>query len=668
MDLILKKNTYFLIPIILLFPSFIFAQEPLPIPSDILMETNDSIKMIQLFELGKGKSITDKTQQLFIYNKALSIAKKNNYFHTQFLISTNLSLTHIYKGQYDSAIHILSNNLDLLAQEKLPIDLEIIAKNYNNLGHSHYTLKDYPKALEAHLKALSIREAKNSPKLSSSYNNIGLIYMDLQQHQKAIDYFEKSLVLKRKNKDAKGIANSINNLGIIYKNMQHHQKAREYYHEALRISKEIGDIDKIANALANLAQVAFWEDKYHLAINYHKEVLGLRKKQANNYFITETMLRLAQIHLKIHELPEAFNYLKQVTSIINEAHLDVSLSEVYHLHYRYYALVGDSDLASSYYLKKKKITDSLALKKNAMVLADIETKYETEKKEQQIKLLKQKNIIATLELERIQTQRKWIFSILFLLFIIIIVLAWLYRYRSRTNRELEVLNSTKDKLFTIIGHDLKNPLIGFRSITQSLSSNLDTMDKSSILYFIQKLEKSSNQLYLLIQNLLQWAINQSGQLSNNPQRFALEQLVTDVFNLFKINAERENIQLINEVPTNSFVHADLKITQTILRNLIDNAIKFTPKGGTVCVQVAKSGNRLEVSVRDTGLGMSEEEQQNLFQQVAPSINNDVPQKGTGIGLLLCKELAERLSSSIKVNSTIGQGTVFSFSLQQPKNA
>lgn len=665
--MIFRKYIPHLIYILILCPWFCYAQESTIIPPDITAEPNDSIKANRLLQFAK-EELKNKTQKLLVLYTALELAQKNKDQNTQFLISTSIASVYYQKGKFDSSKYFFSNNVALVEEKNIALDPELLATNYNDLGIVYLKLKDYNNAIEVHLKALKIREQVNSPKLSSSYNNLGLVYMNFEQHEKAIDYFEKSLRLKRKNKDKAGIINSLNNLGIVSKNIRHNENAKKYYNQALSLSKEIGDVNKMSNALRNLAYVAFWEDKYALAVSYYEEVLELQKKQDNQTLVIETILNIAQMNLEAHKLAKAFDYLNLAMKKVKEEDIYANYSDVYLLYCNYYTLLGNSEQSSAYYLKYKEIQDSLALKKNAMTLADIETKYETEKKEQEIELLKQKNIISTLELERIQTQRKWIFSIVFLLLIIISVLIWLYRYRSRTNKELELLNSTKDKLFTIIGHDLKNPLIGFRSITQSLSSNLDSMDKNSILYFIQKLEKSSNQLYLLIQNLLQWAINQSGQLSNNPQRFALEELVTDVFNLFKINAEREEIQLINEVPMNSFVHADLKITQTILRNLIDNAIKFTPKGGKVCVQVTNHDRSLEVLVRDTGLGMSEQEQQNLFQNINPNINNDVPQKGTGIGLMLCKELAERLSSNIKVNSVINQGTVFSFSLQQAKNA
>lgn len=639
------------------------------IPQNVLEAQNDSIK-IRLLDAKCAEIGRFHPKELIFYRKHIcAIAKRNKFHHAFFIFSNKLVDAFIHARQPDSAVVYGLEILAWAETKKDSLSETNFAWIYNDMGFAYNQMKEYKNALTYYFKALKIKERLKSPSIHNTYNNIGIVYMDFKRYDEALEYYQKALALKRKDKEKNlsSISNTLVNIGIVYRRIKNYQRAREYYQQALKINTEQQDSLGILKNFVEIGQLAFYQDNYDLAIEYYNKALKIRRQQGDPTLISEILLDIAEFHLKAHQFTKCLDHIHQAEEMIKKQQLDITKFKIYKLYSDYYNLTNNSEKASFYYLKDKVSVDSIEKEQNANFISELETKYETEKKEQEIKLLKQENIIASLELERIQTQRKWIFSILFLLLIIISVLIWLYRYRSKTNKELEVLNSTKDKLFTIIGHDLKNPLIGFRSITQSLSSNLDAMDKSSILYFIQKLEKSSNQLYLLIQNLLQWAINESGQLSNNPQRFALEQLVTDVFNLFKINAERENIQLINDIPINSFVHADLKITQTILRNLIDNAIKFTPKGGQVSVQVAQRGKTLEVLVQDTGVGMSETEQDNLFKNVSPNINSDVPQKGTGIGLLLCKELAERLSSNIKVSSVIDQGTVFSFSLQQATN-
>ncbi|WMX14706.1 MULTISPECIES: tetratricopeptide repeat-containing sensor histidine kinase [unclassified Aureispira] len=639
------------------------------IPQYILDTPSDSLK-IELLDAICAELGRFHPEEVLFYRKFIcKLAKKNNFDHTLFVFSTKVVDAFIYLRQPDSAVVYGLKTLEWAKTKQEELKEEIFAWLYNDMGFAYNQLKDYPTALTYYFKALKIKEQLNSPSIHSTYNNIGIVYMKFEKHDKALEYYKKSLALKRKINNQSGISKSLSNIGLVYRQIKNYQQARQYYQQALELNLKLKDSVGIINNYVSIGQLAYWQDDYERSIAYYNKALELRMIQGNPQLIGEILLDIAEMHLKAHQFPEALQHIQRAERIIREHQLDINTFRVYQIYADYYNLMNNSEKASFYYLQYKAIADSIEQEKNANFIAELETKYESEKKEQEIKLLKQQNIISSLELERIQTQRKWIFSVLFLLVIIISVLISLYRYRSKTNKELEILNSTKDKLFTIIGHDLKNPLIGFRSITQSLSSNLESMDKSSILYFIQKLEKSSNELYLLIQNLLQWAINQSGKLSNTPQHFALEQLVADVFNLFKINADREQIALINAVPPNSIVYADLKITQTILRNLIDNAIKFTSKGGKVYVQAKTIGNTIEVLVKDTGKGMSEIEQSNLFQQTVPTVEHHIPQKGTGIGLLLCKELAERLSSTIKVNSTLGKGTIFSFSLQQsPQNA
>lgn len=655
---------------IVLFNSSSVAQQETTfmIPKVVLETENDSIKIRLLDSICASLGRFHAEEVLFYRKYICKLATKNNFYRIQFIFSIKTVDAFIYTHQPDSAIAFGLKTLAWAETQRNRLEEKLFAWLYNDIGYAYKQIKDYPTSLMYYFKALKIKERFNATSLHNTYNNIGMVYMDFKKYKKALKYYEKSLALKRKNKNISGISKSLTNIGALYLNIKHYKKANEYYQQVLAMELADKDTVGILNAWVNIGVLAYKQQQYDTAIAHYRKVLSLRIQQGNPTLISQVTLDIADMHIHAHQFPEALHYLQQAETTIKSHQLDIHAFNVYKIYSDYYSLTNNSEKASYYYLKYQAIADSIEQEQNANFITELETRYETEKKEREIILLKQKNKISELELASIQRERKWMLGLGTLMALIIGILIWLYRYRIKTNQELATLNSTKDKLFTIIGHDLKNPLIGFRSITQSLSNNIDTMDKSSISYFIQKLEKSSNQLYLLIQNLLQWAINQSGQLSNTPQPFALEQLVTDVFNLFRINAEREGIQLKNDIPTNSLVYADLKITQTILRNLVDNAIKFTSKGGEVCISAEQKEQEIIVSVNDTGMGMSQEEQNNLFKtNTITAFDHNNPQKGTGIGLMLCKELVEQLGKKISVKSQPNKGTTFSFPLKQSTN-
>jgi two-component system, sensor histidine kinase and response regulator len=646
----------------LLFQNFINAQiQSSVVPDSIMNLSDDSLKIELLLKTGQQKR--DPVVQIKFYKIASEIANTTENRTQQFRILSKIAVTHFIGGNIDSLIMFCDEALKLRKKYHIEISDDLLSAVYNNIGLGYFYLKDYSKALDFHLKSLSIRENILSDKLSSTYNNIGLVYMDLNKSVEAIEYFDKSLVIKRKNKDYKGIANTLNNLGLVEKRRWNYNKSKIYFNESLIISKELKDIGRISNVLNNLGKVATHEGNFDAAFNYYSDGLKLVKQQGNNLLIARVNNNIAEMYL-FALLPEkALKFLNKAFEQEKIHNITIEKKTTYELFYKCYAYLSDSKKTSFFYEKYKHLHDSLELEKTKIRVEELMAEYQSEKKEREIKLLKQVNKVEAMKLQRIRSQQKWILgSSVFLLFSIAI-LFWLYRERMKTNEKLSALNSTKNKLLTIIGHDLKNPLIAFRSITQSLSINLEQMDKKSILYFVGKLDKSSNQLYLLIQNLLDWTQNQSGKLISNPTYFDLNLLIHEIFQLFKISADRKNIVLINKTPANSNVHADIKMTQTIFRNLTDNAIKFTPVNGKISISCVEKERKIVISIKDSGEGISIQEQDMLFiENKSKEINKTSSQKGTGIGLILCKELLAHQGSDINVFSKPGEGTTFSFSL------
>jgi signal transduction histidine kinase/ligand-binding sensor domain-containing protein len=225
--------------------------------------------------------------------------------------------------------------------------------------------------------------------------------------------------------------------------------------------------------------------------------------------------------------------------------------------------------------------------------------------------------------------------------------------------ELRLVNASKDKFFSIIAHDLKNPfssIIGLSSIMEE-SPGLD--DISEYRVFSSKIHSSATQTYRLLENLLEWANSQSGKLRFMPVPVSLTELVKNEFGLLEEMARNKNIDLKYNYDDSLIIMADKNMLMTILRNLITNAIKFTNRNGIVEVIAGKSGKNTEIIVKDTGVGMSQETMSKLFKLDADlSIKGTENEKGTGLGLFLCKEFVEKHNGKINVMSTEGKGSSF----------
>ncbi|MDR3628606.1 MAG: PAS domain S-box protein [Ignavibacteriaceae bacterium] len=234
---------------------------------------------------------------------------------------------------------------------------------------------------------------------------------------------------------------------------------------------------------------------------------------------------------------------------------------------------------------------------------------------------------------------------------------------ARYAEELKQLNATKDKFFSIIAHDLKNPFITILGFTDLLSSDYFELSDDERLDFINEMKKTAEISFNLLQNLLQWSRSQTGRIEFNPKELELLKIVDENLQLLNVTAERKQIQLYNEVISDLRVIADEEMLNTVFRNLITNAIKFSSKGGNITVSASVKENQAEICVSDTGIGMEQKTISNLFKlEVTQSTTGTENETGTGLGLILCKEFIERNNGKIRVESEVGKGSKFIFTL------
>lgn len=234
---------------------------------------------------------------------------------------------------------------------------------------------------------------------------------------------------------------------------------------------------------------------------------------------------------------------------------------------------------------------------------------------------------------------------------------------NRIAEELRQLNNTKDKFFSIIAHDLRNPFITILGFTDLLLTDYKELDESEIIFYLEEMKKSAEISHNLLQNLLQWSRSQTGRIEFNPTKILLKNLVNVNLELLQPTATNKEIQIKSEVVDDIYVQADEDMLNTIIRNLITNAIKFTPKGGTITIAAKEVGKYAEISVEDTGVGMSEATMANLFRlDTTHSTLGTNQEAGTGLGLILCKEFVEKHDGKIWVESKLGVGSKFIFYL------
>lgn len=234
-------------------------------------------------------------------------------------------------------------------------------------------------------------------------------------------------------------------------------------------------------------------------------------------------------------------------------------------------------------------------------------------------------------------------------------------------KQLREAIKAKDKFLNIIAHDLRGPFSGFIGLAEILTKDIHEMSLNEITKITTEMHRTSLRLFALLENLLEWSRTQTGRFDFNPQMADLHYIILNKFNLYQISAAKKHIRLVSEIQPDTYLCADIHMLKTILRNLLNNAIKFIPedesKDNTITVSARESGEFLEISVSDTGIGISEEDIGKLFRIDVSHISiNNSTEKGTGLGLILCKEFTSLHGGAIECESTSGIGTTFRFTL------
>ena len=234
------------------------------------------------------------------------------------------------------------------------------------------------------------------------------------------------------------------------------------------------------------------------------------------------------------------------------------------------------------------------------------------------------------------------------------------------NAQLHHLNASKDKFFSIIAHDLRSPFTALIGLTQVLAENIERYTQAQLKSNLEKLQTSAERVFSLLENLLTWSRIQRGLMEYTPDTLPLGDISAMICDVFMAAAEQKQIRLSRDVPRECKAHADDQMVMTIMRNLVSNALKFTPQGGNIYLSAADAGNDVEIAVADSGVGIPPRALEKLFRiDEHHTTVGTAGEKGTGLGLILCHDLVKTNGGTMRVESEVGKGTTFRFTLPKP---
>ncbi len=564
-------------------------------------------------------------------------------------------------------------------------DRQLIANAYNRLGTVYYFLNNYEKASFYIIQALKIRESLgNLSEIAASYTNLAIIYMALQDLDKAIYFNNKSIDMHKKLGVSSGLGANYNNMMIFYEKKKDWTNALYWGYKTLDFNKKINDLQAIGDAYLNIGEVYYMQKDYKRALENYKKALSIATEQRNMFSKTLSMNNLVKLYLDIHKYDKAFDLLQKEGQLLKNYYSPRVLTDYYKNLSRYYKEKGDFTRAYKYLRIEAAYLDTTRKKNAYDKILTLQKSYDSQNLEYQIRTLKQNQQIKQLSLKK-EKQRMLEFGIFSVLLLsLILFISWAFRKlrnvkeevarRNRTleeaniqlfetEKQLQSLNQTKDKFFSIIAHDLINPFQPILGLSELLVMDLDRLSDEDIRKYASLIKDSAMRLFNLLSNLLKWTQAQTGRLSYDPENIYVAELVNEILSFYKENARLKNIHLMNHVDKDISVYADRELLSAIIRNLVSNAIKFTDNNGYVKIDAVKKNGFVEISVEDNGTGIDPVRLEKIFSlESAVSTRGTRNEEGTGLGLILCKEFVEKNGGEIRVSSYKGKGTVFYFTM------
>jgi signal transduction histidine kinase len=575
-------------------------------------------------------------------------------------------------------------------------DFAALSNIYRYYSIIYHHLGDYDKAISYGIECIRMAEtASHAVSTINAYLNMANILDDFGEYDEALKYVQEGLAVCENTGNTSNIGFAYKNMGSIYAHLNEPERAIQYLKQSLDFHTLNDDLTSIATTWFRMGKVYRSAGESASALLAFAEALESFTKAQDSWGKAETSIEYGSMLLNEHKDENALALIKEGIEIAKKINAIQLQSKAYKLLSRYYSdqqNFQESDRWGGRFISLQSKIDAqnnrtrlsnlnilFSIEKKEREIGRLETEQKlsemaVQKKESEIELLKREQRIKDLSIERNKTFRYLWFGIIGLLLIILVLLVHRNRVArrlqlilmqtnleiGRKNSELEGINETKNQFFSIIAHDLRQ-LIG------NIAYSLKMLDDDSIRIkepdyrrMISSLKISSGNTLLLLDNLLGWAKHQMHGLKIIHESMLLLEETNSVINFFDYELKKRKMNLYVEVDAALQVWCDRNILLTVLRNLVHNALKFTPQGGSIWIRANQVEDGIEVHVCDTGMGFDTTKTQLVSTAI---VSGEMTEKGAGMGLMLCGNLLKEMGSELKVFSRPQKGSDFSFVLK-----
>lgn len=585
-------------------------------------------------------------------------------FRTKVYLYHEAGKAAFYNQMYDQGIHFDTLALGLVPLLNVPAVKDSIAiELHNYLGKSYNASGQFvPAALEL-TKGIDLIRDKEIMlyTLNEMYTELGIVYSQIGLYDQAVEYLDKTTVMAKSNF---AIAGTQTNIGRNLLLTHNYPAAKDRYLKVLAYDLPPNKRGISLTYAYNGLVEAYYRMEIQDSLNYYYQQYTTlleenpELREANSFLYRQSTFLYQLTNNRLNEAQTTGEALYQEAIEKNDPAEQLMYTEFLS---DLYKKQGNYRSAEQYIRELMTLKDSIqgANRNNALLL--YYNQFETKEKENEILRLDAERLQATASRRLFQTAAGLLGLLLLTGLFFFLRLRKARQKLASQNEELNELNATKDRFFGIIAHDLRNPIVALSTAGNQVNKLFDRGKTDAVKRVVGNISGTADRLNGLLDNLLQWALSQSGAITLKKEALLLAQIIENNLRLYAPAASEKDIDLRNEVAEGTQVTADHNALQTILRNLLGNAVKFTPAGqqSTITLSHRQEGKMDVITVSDQGKGISEEDKKQLFSLHGGNSSDGRRKSGTGLGLILCRDLAELHGGRIELDSKAGEGARFS---------
>lgn len=590
------------------------------------LATSDSIEILN--QISRGLTFVNPVKALDYANKALELSTATDNSLGEAYAYRNLASIHSYNESY------------FISMEYLQRALEIFMLNNDSVG------------------------------IGNCYISLGHTYRRLQNTKEEVNYHLKSYEIFKKRNDKERVGVTAHNIGESYFNIKDLAKSRELTLYAIKINDSLNNQSVLSSCYKVMGLIELAENNFELAENYFKRVIEIATRLGVNsqkVATAESMIQLATVYKIMEDKRNQYKFLMCALEFSKANNLPTYAQKAYQELILYSSNNNDQEAV-------KRFTNLYIILNDSLNKKQLRDKYSLTKSIVQVhELSKSRNDLEKanlLQLQKIQSRNTLIIVIAvssIVLLWLLLKFVWLNKKLKNQNaiietqkKDLEILNNTKDKFFGIVAHDLKSPLNSLKSFSSLLIEHFDNLSKEEILTLSKQLRESVDNTIKMADNLITWARIQMNDYQYNMETIKVKDIASSVCDVYKDVASKKGIKVSCSVEDSLTVTGDKNQIEFVVRNLVNNAIKFTDKDGFVSLTAkALPGRQVQISVKDSGVGISDESKKKLFSiGHKQSTDGTAGEKGTGLGLMLSFEFVKLNGGQIDIESILGKGTTF----------